>query len=316
MRDPFSRNFYLARSSSRDSLVCRIRDNFQQLFTPARIFPSSANGAPLHLLTHKGTSFASAPRVTSFLTHAVLVAGLLLLHAQTTTQKGRESGPETAPRGPFTFFPVPDANLFGHPSLGKRSGGGEEDSRPARRGLLAPPSSMPIVPPRRVVEIAPVLVVPSAVFDPNAPQSPSPVTDLGLPWMKNNSDSAGPGKNHGFGSGKDGGMGDDHGPGAGQGESYNGPYVNVSTLPRCVYCPDPQYTDEAREAKLQGKVSLRVLVGADGRIAQVQMLQGIGMGLDERAAETVRTWKFVPARDAARRNVAAWVTIEVIFRLI
>ena len=36
-------------SSSQDSLFHRIRDNFRQLFAPVRIFPSSANGAPLHL---------------------------------------------------------------------------------------------------------------------------------------------------------------------------------------------------------------------------------------------------------------------------
>jgi len=132
--------------------------------------------------------------------------------------------------------------------------------------------------------------------------------------MKNNSDSTGPGKKHSIGAG--GGMGDDEGPGAGRGDSYGGPYANVATLPQCVYCPDPQYTDEAREAKLQGKVTLRVLVSAGGRAAQVQIIQGIGMGLDERAMETVRGWKFVAARDAARRNVPAWITIELIFRLI
>jgi len=49
MRDPFSRNF-LCLASSRESWLNRIRKNFQQLLAPARIFPSSANGAPLHLL--------------------------------------------------------------------------------------------------------------------------------------------------------------------------------------------------------------------------------------------------------------------------
>jgi TonB family protein len=88
------------------------------------------------------------------------------------------------------------------------------------------------------------------------------------------------------------------------------------TSPTCVYCPDPQYTDEARQAKMQGRVTLRVLVSAEGRAAQIQILQGIGLGLDDRAVQTVRSWKFVPAHDAARRAVPAWVTIEVVFRLI
>lgn len=223
--------------------------------------------------------------------------------------------PELVAHHSLKFFPIPDARHFGNPSLGKKSGGGEDDPRPARRGLLAPGSSMPIVPPRRTVEAEPVLPVPASVLDSNAPQFPAPVTNLGIPWMKNDSDSAGPGKNHGFGSGKEGGMGDDNGPGAGQGDTYGGPYANVSSLPRCAYCPDPQYTDEAREAKLQGRVTLQVLVGADGRASRIRVVQGIGMGLDERAAQAIRGWKFVPARDGARRAVPAWVTVEAVFRL-
>ena len=103
------------------------------------------------------------------------------------------------------------------------------------------------------------------------------------------------------------------GPG-GLGESES-KYRNGVTLPKCAHCPDPQYTDEAREAKLQGRVILRVLVGADGRASQIRIVQGIGLGLDERAAQAIRGWKFVPAHDDARRAVPAWVTVEALFRL-
>ena len=95
-----------------------------------------------------------------------------------------------------------------------------------------------------------------------------------------------------------------------------GDYPPGVTLPTCVYCPEPQYTDEARQAKVQGRVVLRVLVGADGRGSQIQLMSGIGMGLEDRAVESVRAWKFTPARDGARRAVPTWVTIEVVFRLI
>jgi protein TonB len=62
-------------------------------------------------------------------------------------------------------------------------------------------------------------------------------------------------------------------------------------------------------------VTLQVLVGADGRAAQIRIVQGIGMGLDERAEQAIRGWKFVPAQDAARHPVAHWVTVEAVFRL-
>jgi protein TonB len=312
MPDPFSRPFS-SPSPSQDSLLYRIRDNFHQFLAPPRVFPSSANGAPIHLPRWERSPRSGRAQSVSLLTHAAIITALALIAVQPRRPAG--GGPETPPHGPFTFFHAPDDSGFGQPSLGKKGGGGEEDSRPTRHGLLAPGSSMPILPPRKIINTTPELPVLSSVFDPNAPQFPAPVTNLGLPWMKNDSDSAGPGKNHGFGAGKKGGMGDDEGPDTGEGESYNGPYANVVSRPTCAYCPDPQYTDEAREAKVQGKVTLRVLVNVDGRAAQIRIVQGIGLGLDERAAEAVRGWKFVPARDAGRRAVATWVTIEAVFRL-
>lgn len=312
MRDPFFRPFPEI-SPSRDSLLQRIRENLRQAFAPVRMFPTSANGAPIHLLSWQRTPVFTRSRTISLVTHLILIAGLVALHVETSTQPAGPGSGETE-SGIRALLPFP-TQAFGHPSLGMKSGGGENDPRPTKHGFLAPGSSMPLLPPRREVNPSPELPVISSVFDPNASQSPVPVANLGLPWMKDNSDSAGPGKDHGFGSGKKGGMGDDEGPGAGQSDSY-GPYANAVTLPTCLYCPDPQYTDEAREAKLQGRITLHVLVGADGRAAQIQIVQGIGMGLDDRAVQSVRSWKFTPAHDGARHAVPAWVTIEVIFRLI
>jgi protein TonB len=314
MRDPLSREFS-SLQQTQDSWLQRVRDNFQQLLAPARIFPSAANGAPLHLLTFRRTPAANRARTASVVTHAALAAGILLLNFSSQVSGPPGRGPMLGPNRGLTFFPVPDESQFGRPSLGKKGGGGEDDPRPARHGFLAPGSSIPLVPPRRVVNEQAVLPVPASVFDSNAPQFPAVVTNLGIPWMKNDSDSAGPGKKHGFGAGPDGGMGDDQGIDAGQGVANNGPYANALSMPRCAYCPDPQYTDEAREAKLQGTVTLQVLVTADGRASQIRIVKGIGLGLDERAVQTIRGWKFAPAHDAGRHAVPAWVTVEAIFRL-
>jgi periplasmic protein TonB len=159
-----------------------------------------------------------------------------------------------------------------------------------------------------------VLTVPVTTFDESAPPIVAAVPQLGLPWMTNDTNSAGPGKNGGIGSGPGGGMGDNPGGDAGEGES-GAPYSRGMTMPVCVMCPYPLYTDEARKVKMQGAVTLRVLVGADGRAAQIRIARGIGYGLDERAVESVRGWKFAPARDAARKVVPVWITIEVVFRL-
>lgn len=105
----------------------------------------------------------------------------------------------------------------------------------------------------------------------HAPANVPVASHLGLPWMTNDTNSAGPGKGHGFGAGSGGTMGDGEGSGAGDGEA-GGPYANVASPVTCVYCPEPGYTEEARKAKLEGKMLLRVLVGADGRAQQIQIL--------------------------------------------
>lgn len=314
MRDPLLRCFSSLPSST-DSWFMRVRENLRQLFTAAPLFPSSANGAPIHFPEFRASNNAGRARVFSFIAHGGLLAGILLLNIQSRTPRNIPTGPDVVARGILRYFPPSPAVTFGRPSLGKSSGGGENDPRPARHGLLAPGSSIPLAPPRLPQNPHPELPVPVAVFDANAPQFSKLISDLGLPWMTDGSDSAGPGKRHGIGAGNNGGMGDDDGSGAGQGSADGGPYANVLSPPKCAYCPDPTYTDEARETKLQGAVTLHVLVGADGRASQIRVARGIGLGLDERAVQAIRGWKFVPALDASRRAVPAWVTVEAVFRL-
>jgi periplasmic protein TonB len=159
------------------------------------------------------------------------------------------------------------------------------------------------------------LPAPPTILDASAPPILKPVDNIGLPWMPERNGSSGIGKGTTIGSGpNDDSMGDTPGKGIGIG-GPPGPYHSGVTAVKCAYCPDPQYTDEAREAKIQGRVLLQVLVGADGRASQVRIVQGIGLGLDERAAQAVHAWKFIPAYDGTHRPVATWVTVEANFRL-
>src|SRR5262249_40199850 len=98
-------------------------------------------------------------------------------------------------------------------------------------------------------------------------------------------------------------------------EAADGPYVRGVYAVRCLYCPDPEYTDEARKEKLQGTVTLQGLVRADGRGGQVKIVRGIGLGLGESAIRRGGSWEFEPARDAARNPIAQWVTVETTYRL-
>lgn len=90
--------------------------------------------------------------------------------------------------------------------------------------------------------------------------------------------------------------------------------ANWAALTRPVKRPEPEYSDEARGALLQGTVVLRVVVGTDGLVHDAQVVRGIGLGLDENAIEAVNQWQFQPAsKDGQPVKVVA--AIEVNFRL-
>jgi protein TonB len=92
-----------------------------------------------------------------------------------------------------------------------------------------------------------------------------------------------------------------------------GDFVYVDELPALVTDALPAYPPMARDAQVEGEVALRVLVGKDGRIAEVHIDQSIPM-LDQAAIEAARKWVFKPAL-CNNRPVVVWVARTVRFSL-
>ena len=114
-----------------------------------------------------------------------------------------------------------------------------------------------------------------------------------------------------MGSGRGPGVGPGTGGGIGGGPYHVGGGVSA---PRTLYAPDPEYSEEARRAKVQGSVLLALIVGPDGNPHDLHHMRSLGMGLDEKALEAVRTWRFEPARKDGV-PVAVQISVEVNFRL-
>ena len=75
-----------------------------------------------------------------------------------------------------------------------------------------------------------------------------------------------------------------------------------------------KYTDDARRQRIQGNVVLEIVVRSDGSVGAVKVRRSLGGGLDQRAIEAVRQWRFNPAkRHGTPVDVA--VEIEVEFKL-
>ena len=86
------------------------------------------------------------------------------------------------------------------------------------------------------------------------------------------------------------------------------------TAPRAVFSPDPEYSEAARRSRYQGTSVLWVIVGPDGIVHDVRIQRPAGLGLDEKAVEVVKGWRFQPATKNGE-PVAVQVNIEVNFRL-
>jgi len=205
---------------------------------------------------------------------------------------------------------------------GGGGGGGDRDKLKASEGRLPKQSMQQITPPMAVVRnldpklaVEPTIVVPPDIHlqQPNMPDLGDPLSHL--PSVPSN----GTGSGGGIGSGSGGGVGSGEGPGYGPGHGggTGGGAFHVGggvSAPKQIYAPDPEYSEEARKVKHMGTVVLWLVVGPDGKPRDIRVARTLGLGLDEKAIEAVKTWIFEPAYKDGK-PVAVQINVEVNFHL-
>ena len=209
----------------------------------------------------------------------------------------------------------------GKTKAGGGGGGGERNPLPATKGRAPKFSFNQIAPP--MVHTNPNSNIQATLLGPPDLKIPSPNMDnYGDPLSKLMNNSGGPGGGSGIGSGTGTGIGSGEGGGLGPGSgggtgggAYR-PGVGGVGYPTCVYCPDPKYSEEARKAKYQGTVVLQVVITPDGRAIDIQVVKGPGLGLEEKAVEAVKLWRFKPANGPGGKPVPVTVPLEITFRLL
>jgi periplasmic protein TonB len=207
-------------------------------------------------------------------------------------------------------------------TMGGGGGGGDRSPLPASKGRLPKVSLRQFTPPMAVVNNPnPKLTMePSIIAPPDINLPQVNMAQYGDPLAKIGPPSNGPGSGGGIGSGSGGGVGSGKGGGYGPGEGggAGGGVFRVGggvTAPALLYKVEPEYSEEARKAKYQGTVLLYIEVDPSGRATNIRVARSLGLGLDEKAIEAVRKWKFKPGyKDGRPVTVAA--TIEVNFRLL
>lgn len=96
---------------------------------------------------------------------------------------------------------------------------------------------------------------------------------------------------------------------------YYFPGLDGVSVPKCISCPQPNYSDDARRNKLQGVVLMSVRVTETGTIASIRVVKDPGHGMAEQSLDVVKTWRLEPSRDPAGNPVAVQVPVETTFRL-
>jgi len=250
---------------------------------------------------------------------AAVVLVFTLASSKTVQDKVKQFVPLIAP---VDLAPPPQATPKKQ-AMGGGGGGGDRSPLPASKGKLPKQSLRQFTPPMAVVNnpnpkltMEPSIIVPPDVKLPDCPTC----TNYGDPLGKIGTLSNGPGSGGGIGSGSGGGVGSGKGGGFGPGEGggVGGGVFRVGggvTAPSLLFKVEPEYSEEARKAKYQGTVLLYVEVDPSGKATNMRVLHSLGLGLDEKAMEAVKKWKFKPGLKDGK-PVTVQAQIEVNFRLL
>jgi periplasmic protein TonB len=306
------------------SLFQSLKENLRDVFFPEKLPPLKLTSRPVPVRSIWGAydnrKFA---RTSSVIVHGGLIAALIaasILGHKVYQEQKKETVTVIAP-DISEYMPMTPKQM---PTLQGGGGGGDRDKVIAPKGRLPKPAMEQITPPEVVVrnEHPKLTAEPTIVMPPTVKLASNNLPNFGDPKSPviGGPPSNGVGSGAGIGSGSGGGIGSGIGGGVGPGSGggYGGgifrPGVGGVTAPRAIYKPDPEYSEEARKAKYQGTVVLALIVDAAGHPRNLKVQNGLGMGLDEKALEAVRSWKFEPAEKDGK-PVAVAISVEVEFRL-
>ena len=252
--------------------------------------------------------------------HVCLLAGLVLL--STAAGPSVRVATEPATTTQLVFLATPGSG-------GGGGGGGHKAlvraSAAERKGTARLRSPLPARPRPERAEPAPVSTRtpkpdPPAVVAPVLPVEADARDRTGEPIETTRQpESRGPGTDGEAGAGTAGGIGPGGGPGLGNGSgggTGGGPYHPGSGIapPSLLREVKPDYTEEGRRRGIEGDVDLEIVVRSDGSVGDVKMVRGLGAGLDQRAVDAVRQWRFAPAtKQGVPVDVIVQVSVE--FRL-
>jgi periplasmic protein TonB len=314
LRDAFSRSdetpLHLDSRPAENDLIIEEEGVFASLwssvrdvFFPVKLPPLVLESKPIAVVDRMKTK-----QNPIAITSAVVIYGLIiLLIAFLLAKKVQFAAPVRMVQ--LTDLSVPPQAPPRAQAMG--GGGGQRGPTPVTKGTPPKAADTQIVPPSK-----PPLVEPKIKIDPTIEMQKDIKMATSIPQIGvANSPLVGMSMGNGSGTGLGSGNGSGIGPGSG-GNTGGGPrrVGGGVSAPVLIFSVEPEFSEEARKAKVAGNVLVNLWVDTNGNPSHVHVIRGVGMGLDEKAMEAVRQYKFKPAMENGR-PVLVELNVEVNFQI-
>ena len=284
-----------------------LADSFRTVFFPIKQPPLELTSTPIPVVDRMAVKRDPVATVVSTVINVSVLLLILWFAAKKTGI--------IAPKAPVTISliePPPPPPKTPPKTVTMGGGGGQKGPTPVTKGN--PPKFAPtqLNPPKAPPLEQPKINVPVTVdVQQDIKMAKSDVPNFGMPNSPLIGTSMGNGRGTGLGSGNGSGIGPGSGGNMGGGVRRIGGGVSA---PVVLFAPEPEFSEEARKAKVAGNVLVYLQVDTSGHPTHVRVIRGIGLGLDEKALEAVRQYKFKPAMENGH-PVTVEMNVEVNFQI-
>jgi protein TonB len=280
-------------------------ESVRDVFFPKKLPPLVLESKPIAVVDRMAVKRDPKSTAVAIVLHVVVIALILYLVAKKVQFSAPPPALVTNLEAPPPVKVLPKPTTMG-------GGGGQKSPTPVAQGHLPKFAQEQISPPKILVDHPKLAVDPTVVMQKDLKMADSNLPNIGLPSSPIvGTGSLGNGNGSGLGSGNGSGIGPGSGGNMGGGAYRVGGGVSA---PIPISMPDPEFSEEARKAKVQGNVLVYLWVDQQGRPTHVRVIRGIGMGLDEKAMEAVRQYKFKPAMKDGK-PVTVEMNVEVNFQI-
>ncbi len=278
--------------------------NVHDVFFPAKLPPLVLESKPIAVVDRMATK--QNPKATA--SAIAFYALLILLVGWLLQKKVAFMSPPKPVQVVELDAPPPKAPPK---AVSMGGGGGQRGPTPVTKGTppkfadqqIVPPKAPPLEEPK--IHIAPTIEVQKDL------KMASSIPQIGVANSPLVGMSMGNGRGTGLGSGNGSGLGPGSGGNTGGGPRRIGGGVSAPVL---IFSVEPEFSEEARKAKVAGNVLVNLYVDTNGNPSHVRVIRGVGMGLDEKAVEAVRQYKFKPAMENGK-PVLVELNVEVNFQI-